>query len=178
MNAAPHLLVTAAIIALVGWRLYARIRRNIGRQHFTPWRSWTSVTLFPLLILLLALALRFRPPLMGTALAGGLVLGVALGLLGLRLTRFESTPEGMFYIPSAHLGVALSLLLVCRIAYRFFAAGGIPGAQQGGSPVSTHMTPLTLVLIGTLAAYYATYALGLLRWSRRSMGTAREGMPP
>lgn len=40
------------------------------------------------------------------------------------------------------------------------------------------MTPLTLVLVGTLAAYYATYALGLLRWSRRSRGTAREGMPP
>jgi hypothetical protein len=178
MNAAPHLLVTAAIIAFVGWRLYARIRRNIGRQHFVPWRSWTSVTLFPLLILLLALALRFKPPLMGTSLAGGLVLGVAVGLLGLRLTRYESTPEGLFYVPSAHLGVLLSTLLVCRIAYRFIVAGGVPDPQQGGSPLSMHMTPLTLVLVGTLAAYYATFALGLLRWSRRSRGTAREGMLP
>ena len=89
------------------------------------------MTLFPLLILLLAFGLRFKPPIMGTALAGGLVLGIALGLLGLRLTRFESTPEGLFYVPSAHLGVALSTLLVCRIAYRFLAAGGLPDAQQG-----------------------------------------------
>lgn len=178
LNAAPHLLVTAAIIALVGWRLYARIRRNIGRQQFTPRRSWASVTLFPLLILLLALGLRFKAPIMGTALAGGLVLGVAMGVIGLRLTRYESTPEGLFYVPSAHIGVLLSTLLVGRIAYRFIVAGGVPDPQHGGSPLSMHMTPLTLVLVGTLAAYYATYALGLLRWSRRNLGTAREGMPP
>lgn len=134
MNAAPHLLVTGAIIALIGWRLYARIRRNIGRQHFTPWRSWTSVTLFPLLILLLALGLRFKAPIMGTSLAGGLVLGVIMGVIGLRLTRYESTPEGLFYVPSAHIGVLLSTLLVCRIAYRFIVAGESPTRSRAARP--------------------------------------------
>ena len=44
---------------------------------------------------------------------------MALGILGLRLTRFETTGEGMLYTPSAHLGIALSTLLVGRIVYRF-----------------------------------------------------------
>ena len=77
-----------------------------------------------------------RYPLTEAASWVGVTLGVALGLLGLRLTRFEITGEGMFYTPSAHLGVALSTLLVGRIVYRFLVSGGAPwsspGAQHSG----------------------------------------------
>jgi hypothetical protein len=34
------------------------------------------------------------------------------------------------------------------------------------------LTPLTLLLVGTLAGYYWTYAVGLLRWSARSRDSA------
>ena len=50
----------------------------------------------------------------------GVVGGAALGRLGLRLTRFEQTPLGLFYTPNAHLGVALSLLFLGRLIYRVF----------------------------------------------------------
>jgi hypothetical protein len=95
----------------------------------------------------------------------------------LRLTCFEVTGEGMFYTPSAHLGVALSTLLVCRIAYRFLNGGGFPGAGSGAPPAPPALTPLTLLLIGTLAGYYCTYAVGLLRWSLRSPSAARAQSP-
>ena len=90
---------------------------------------------------------------------------MALGVLGLRLTRFEATSAGLFYTPSAHLGIALSTLLVCRIAYRFIT-GGFPGAGTADSAPAA-LTPLTLLLVGTLAGYYCAYALGLLRWQAR-----------
>jgi hypothetical protein len=44
----------------------------------------------------------------------------------------------------------------------------LPGASGAAPPPGSTLTPLTLLLVGTLAGYYWTYALGLLRWSARS----------
>lgn len=107
-------------------------------------------------------------------LAGGLVLGVGLGVLGNRLTKFENTPQGLFYTPNAHLGIALSLLLVGRLLYRFVMTG-LPGAGAGGPPPNPMASPLTMGIFGILAAYYVTYAIGLVLWRRR---VAREGSQP
>ena len=123
------------------------------------------MTLFPVALIAVAFGLRFQPPLMGLSLAGGLALGVALGVLGLRLTRFEVARDGLYYVPSAHLGYCLVDIPGRTHPYRYFTAG-VPGTDPG-APVAMHLTPLTLVLIGTLAGYYVTYALGLLRWSRQ-----------
>jgi len=125
-----------AVLALfIGWRVYARVRRLIGRQRSRPWRHWTAAILFPILIALLSLAgLRSAAAL--ASLVTGVAAGIALAVWGLKLTKFEAIPEGLFYTPSAHIGIGL-----------------------------------TLVVFGTLAAYYTTYALGLLRWRR----TVRRG---
>lgn len=172
---APVSFVTVALIAFIAWRVYWKFRRSIGRQRFVAARSWLSVTLLPLLLVVLAVSLRFQPAVLALSLVGGLVLGMALGLVGLRLTRFEVAADGLYYVPSAHLGVALSTLLVARIAYRYVTAstaGGYPGA----APMATHLTPLTLALIGTLVGYYVTYAAGLLRWSARQRRTQPAGL--
>src|SRR5271170_413582 len=105
-----HALVTIAIIALIAWRLQSRMRRMIGRQRLSPVRPWVTMLIFPLLLALLAFAAREQPMLWGY-LACGVAVGIGLGVLGLRLTRFEATTEGLYYTPSAHLGVALSVLL-------------------------------------------------------------------
>jgi hypothetical protein len=172
--AAPQALITLGFLALIAWRMYARIRRNIGRQRLSPRRPWVTVVVFPLVLALLVMSARGQEPLLA-ALGGGVILGVALGLLGLRLTRFEVTPQGRFYTPSAHLGIALSVLVVCRIAYRFMAYG-LPGSQLGNTPQPSPLTPLTLLLVGTLAGYYSAYAIGLLRWSLRT-GSGPAGLP-
>ncbi len=173
---APFSFVTVAILALIAWRAYMRVRRNIGRQHFAPARCWVSVTLVPGIVVLVAFGLRFQPPAMGLSLGGGLALGIALGVLGLRQTRFEVASDGLCYVPSAPLGIALSTLLVGRLLYRLFTAG-VPPSGPGTSPFATHLTPLTLALIGALAGYYAMYAAGLLRWSARHRRAQPAGMP-
>ncbi len=170
-----HALTTAAIIALIAWRLYARIRRNIGRQKFRPARPWITLCVFPLLLVLLGFA-TMTHALSEGSLWAGVAVGVGLGVLGQRLTRFEVTPEGYFYTPSAHLGIALSTLLVCRIAYRFVIIG-VPG-MGGGPPAGQSLTPLTLLLLGTLAGYYCTYAAGLLRWYGRARAEPQTAPPP
>jgi hypothetical protein len=164
-----HIVLTIAFIALIAWRMQARVRRLIGRQHFSRGRSALTLISFPLLIALLSFAPHTQPQ-EGNYLIVGLGLGAVLGLLGLRLTRFEVSAEGRFYTPSAHLGVALSVLLVARLVYRF--ASGAFGAPGAPPPPATGLTPLTMLLIGSLAGYYWCYAAGLMWWSFRSRPVA------
>ena len=161
------LLVPAAIAALVGWRLYSRIKRMVGRQRLSKVRPWVTVSVFPVLALLLGVGSLSHPH-AALALVAGFVAGAALGVYGLRLTKFEQTPLGLFYTPSAHLGIALSLLLIARIGYRAAQLYLAPGATAlaGGSGAFAR-SPLTLLIFGTLVGYYVTYAIGLLRWRRR-----------
>ncbi|HZZ92885.1 MAG TPA: hypothetical protein VFE23_09995 [Usitatibacter sp.] len=157
-----------AFIPLLLWRIYARVRRNIGRQRSRPWRHWFGVTLFPALVLLFALA-AMTQPLAEAALWGGFAGGVVLAFVGLRLTRFERTPEGFFYTPNAYIGVGLSLLLVGRILYRMTQLSGAGGAGSGAyAHPDFARSPLTLLIFGLVAGYYATYAAGLLRQRRKA----------
>ena len=157
-----HLLTVLLVVALVAWRVYARIRRAVGRQRLSTVRPWVTVVVFPLIAVLVLLT-SFLHPMTGAALVAGAAVGIGLGLYGTRLTRFEVTPAGLFYTPNAHLGIALSLLLVLRLGYRFVmlqmnAQQFDPQSMQLGS------SPLTMAIFGTLAGYYVTYAIGLLRW--------------
>jgi hypothetical protein len=158
-------LLASGIAALVGWHLYSRFKRMVGRQRLSKVRPWLTVCLFPLVAALLLVGSLSRPY-ASLALVTGLVAGAALGLYGLRLTKFEATPLGYFYTPNAHLGIALSLLLIARIGYRaaqlYFASGSI---HEG--PATFARSPLTLLIFGALAGYYIAYAIGLLRWKRR-----------
>jgi hypothetical protein len=106
-------------------------------------------------------------PLNAVALVVGAACGIALGVLGLRLTKFEQTTEGLFYTPSAHLGIALSLLLFGRVAYRMYQTYALADQASAGGMNAVTNSPLTLVIFAMLAGYYATYAIGLIRWHRR-----------
>jgi cytochrome b561 len=163
-----HLLIVVAFAALVVWRVYARIRRVVGRQRLSKVRPWITVVAFPLVFLLL-LATSLAHPATGVSALAGALVGAFLGVLGTRLTKFEVTPAGLFYTPNAHLGIALSLLLVLRLAWRFVMLQ-TNGRQFDPQSMQIGSNPLTMAIFGTLAGYYVTYAIGLLRW-RAQVGT-------
>jgi lysylphosphatidylglycerol synthetase-like protein (DUF2156 family) len=161
-----HVVLTIAFVVFIAWRMQVRVRRLIGRQPLKRWRLALTLVFFPVIVALLALAPHAHPR-ENSYLGVGLGLGVVLGMLGLRLSRFEVTPEGKFYTPNAHIGVALSVLLVARLIYRF-AFGGLTGTPPDPGMAGTRLTPLTMMLFGALAGYYCTYAAGLLWWSARA----------
>src|SRR5207253_5732067 len=105
----------------------------IGRQRSKAWRHWTAAVFFPLLIGMLALATLARPAALAI-LAAAVAVGLGLAMWGLSLTRFERTPEGIFYTPNAHIGIALSLLLVARVLYRMFEIATMP-LPRGGAGI-------------------------------------------
>jgi len=161
----PSTLTLCVLVLLIAWRVYARIRRLVGRQRLSRVRPWITLTLFPALVLLLAFAAHSHPERL-LWLAGGLGAGSLLGAYGLRTTRFEPTPQGLFYTPNPYLGVAISLAFVARIAYRFaevYALNPSMPPEIGDFARS----PLTLAVFGLLAGYYIAYAIGLVRWRFR-----------
>ena len=153
-------IVWLVLVPLLLWRLYSRIRRMVGRQRLSKWRARVTLIVFPLLVLMLSLAALTHPERLAV-LALALAAGGALSVDGIRGTRFQAEPGMLYYTPNAHLGIALSLLFVGRIVYRFFevyqGGAGTDGADFARSP-------LTLAIFGLLAGYYIGYAIGLLRY--------------
>lgn len=93
---------------------------------------------------------------------GGLGAGIALGVLGLALSRFEATPRGWYWTPPAWLVLALTVLVAARIAWGIAGAwqrwhGAVPGvgpwAQQAG----------VFAAGGVLLGYALAQAWGLKR---------------
>jgi hypothetical protein len=188
----PFPAATAALLApLVLWRLYMRMRRVIGRQESKLWRHWCAAVFMPLLLAALGwLALPYDAALGGWA--AGTIAGVLLGLWGLRLARFETSPEGWFYTPNMHIGIALSALLIARIAYRavvLYEAGGLPGGAHAMSGAPPHVAiihlivtnPITLGIISLRLGYAAAFGMGLVRWrlaQRQAKEQAAATPPP
>ena len=156
-------IVPAILIPFIAWRFYRRIRANIGRQKFNTARSATILVIFGVVSVLAAYSTFFRLDLL-LAQTGGLLVGVMIGLVGLKLTEFADEAEGRFYTPNSYLGVAVSVLLIGRIAYRFFVLYTLdPAAQREMSGLG--QSPLTLGLFGLTAGYYVAYHVGLLaKW--------------
>jgi len=172
MHSLPETFGFAGVAALVAWRVYARIRRMVGRQRLSRYRAPITLGIYALLLVLVALPSLSHPERLWW-LPAGLACGVALGVFGLRHTRFEAVRgEGFFYTPNAHLGIGLSLLFVARIAYRIYEVYAGDLAAPHGT-VGFAQSPLTLAVFGLLAGYYISYAAGLLRWRARVLRAKR-----
>jgi hypothetical protein len=172
---APNFLPFLFIVPIIIWRMYSRIKRNIGRQTLGKWRPWVTLTIFPVIVILISLG-AISQPMRLLAMAGGMVAGAVLGVFGTRHTKFENTPEGIFYTPNAHIGIALSVIFLGRVVYRMFQLYSLdPNAQP--NPNDFASSPLTLSIFGLLAGYYVTYAIGLIRFQHavRATGAADPG---
>lgn len=158
-------LVPALVVPFIAWRVYVRFKRNVGRQPFKPRRLAVRIGFFSLITALLALATLNHLPALG-GLAGGLVAGAALAFVGLKLTRFELTPEGEFYVPNTYIGIGLTLLLVGRIAYRVMVLY-VSSPTMEGPPPGLFQSAATLVVFGLSAGYFIAYNTGLLVRGKR-----------
>jgi hypothetical protein len=172
----PSTIGLLALLALLSWRAYKRFKRMVGRQRLSKRRPWITLAVFPLLILLLSYGARAEPERVGWMI-GGVAAGALLAVYGLSRTRFEPTPQGLFYTPNAHVGIILSLLFIARIVYRLVEISFVdPATPRDASAFAR--SPLTLAVFGLLAGYFIAYAVGLLRWRIRVMEAKRRREAP
>lgn len=156
-------LTTIALIILAPvlvWRVYSRVKSRMERQRSIVSRHYTALLAFFAMVAVPASEL--TDPLKLAALAGGLAAGLALGVYGLRSTRFEDTSEGYFFTPNARLGILVAMALVARVLYL-----GVEIYMNKGSSLPTPKftdSPLTMFTVGLTAGYFGMYSAGLLRW--------------
>ncbi len=159
----------ALVVSFVAWRVYVRVRRNIGRQPWQPKRLVGRAIFFGVVSALYALAILATNPSMFTALLAGMALGAPLALWGLHLTEFSATPEGEYYTPNLWIGLTLTLLFASRLAYRMigFYAGSI---SRDATAPAFFQSPLTIALFGLTAGYYVAYNMDIVRRGRKILG--------
>jgi hypothetical protein len=160
---------------LIPLMIYRRLRRSFGRQPLRPKRMTFRMIILAVLGASLApAALRSAGFLAGEA--AGAALGAAFAIWGAKRTRFLTQNAQLYYVPHTYAGIAVSLLVVGRIAYRFvqiYSAGGFvsAGAGPGGSPPAAApaaivQSPLTVGILFVLIGYYLCY-YGWLLWKAK-----------
>jgi hypothetical protein len=161
--------------ALMAWSIYRRVRRNIGRQPLRPNRSIVRLVILSLVSLgVIAVGVLLNLKILA-GFGGGLLPGVLLGFLGLKLTRFETTEEGHFYIPDTRIGVALSVLLTGRLIYRMIVLNDMtmaPNHPPAGQ------SPLTYLIVGLTCGYYIVYSIGLIIHAHDRIKQQNAAVPP
>ena len=162
----PQALVPALLVPLIGYRIYRRFRTSFGRQPVQTKRMIVRVVILSAVATALVLVSLSQPMLVGSA-AIGLALGGIAGVVGLRLTQFEHTPEGDFYTPNPYIGGTLSAILVARLVYRFFIVFPAMQTAAAGNPYAgSKQSPLTLAILMVTVGYYVTYFTGILLKAR------------
>ena len=182
-----HLASYLIMLPLLAWIVWRRVSRTFGRQPVQRKRMIARVVLFSVIGAALALS-GFHQLALAEGLLGGMLIGGAIGLVGLRLTRFEIDPvKGDCYLPNVWIGALLMVLLLGRLAWRLMVMWpqlqhGFAAANTAGGtvqPMSPGSSPLTMMVIGVLVGYYIVYYSGVLIHHRRFQkmqlaGTAAE----
>jgi hypothetical protein len=161
---------------LIPLALYRRFRRTFGRQPLVPARMIVRIAIF----LLLAVALTLSPRRFLLQELGGVIVGAALALWGASRTRFETENGRRYYIPHTYTGIAVTLLFVGRLIYRFTQSSALGAAGDSattGGPKAAIQSPLTIGIFFVLIGYYVCYYSWVL-WKSRHITTADLEVPP
>jgi hypothetical protein len=165
-NAISLVLLVIAVLYMI----YRRGRALLTRQKIQPTSMLLRVGLFLLLGVVVLIFALGDPLTLGGAILG-LILGVGIAWIGLRLTLIETLPDGTYYTANKYIGLAVFAVFLLRFVYKIAttittvsALSQQPGALRGGNPLAQiGGDPLTtgayFLLIGYYVCYYAVLLL-------------------
>jgi hypothetical protein len=188
MHSTSSQIVPFVFAALVVWSIYRRLRRSFGKQRLRPVQMGVRIGLFVLIGGLLLPSVIHSSVYLASleSLLGGLLAGVALAVWGASRTRYLREQGQLFYVAHTYSGLAVSLLFIGRLVYRFVQVYSLQSAAQGGGAAATAAggpnpgfalasmvsTPLTLGLFYVLVGYYVCY-YSVVLWKSKHL-TAEE----
>ena len=171
------LLLPAVLIALMPLILIQRYRVGTARRMARRWMATFNVLLMAVsafCFLATAALTAVWVPYAFTGAAAGVVLGAALGVVGLVLTRWESTAATLHYTPNRWLVLMVTSIVSARVLYGVWRSWTV--AQAGVSGMAVMLAfgiPESLAAGGTVIGYYTAYALGVRRriiaWQHRAL---------
>ena len=164
-------LLPVVLIALMPLILIQRYRIGSARRLARPWMATLNfwVMLFSAICFLTGAAVtQIWVANALTGAAAGLVLGLALGLAGLALTRWEPTPATLHYTPNRWLVLVVTFVVSARVLYGLWRSWTVAEAGIYGTPMIVAFgVPESLAAGGTVIGYYMAYSAGVRRRVRR-----------
>jgi hypothetical protein len=171
------LLAIVASIVLMPLTLVQRYRVGTSRRQARGWLTAINAVGFALSAAMLlagaAITNIWLPQAFVHAL-GGVAFGCVLGLVGLQLTRWETTSAELHYTPNRALVLGIMLVITARLLY------GLWRSWHAFDTASDHEAWLvqsgaagSLAAGGVVIAYYLTFWMGVgrrLRRHRRARG--------
>ena len=155
------------LVPLLVWRIYSRLKKLVARQKSQLWRHRLVAFGVTALIVFLATTTKFDIlPL--SSLGAGVLAGGWLGVLGIKLTRFEQVGKDYYFTQHRYLGLAITMLFIARLLYRGMEIYLNTRLDVPVPPPPFGQSPLTMAAYGMVTGYYAAYAWGLLRWRQRN----------
>jgi hypothetical protein len=175
---APHLTMPLMMIPLLAFAVWRRVRSQFGSQPIRRKKMTVRIVIFAVLGVLVMAASLHDMRLLG-GLAGGAIAGAALGLIGLRFTRFLVDPvKGDCYVPNPYIGTLVTVLFLARLFYRYAMVYPQMQDASGATPPihgpAIGQSPLTLAMFGLLVGYYVCYFAGLLIHHQRLLRSRPE----
>ena len=165
------LLALLILIALIPLSLVQRYRVGTSRQRARGWLATINLTghgLSAVLFLAGAALTTIWVPGAFTYAAAGFAAGLVLGMIGLRLTRWEHTAGGLHYTPNALLVLAVMLVVTGRVLYGLWRAWETWRAGLRGESWFVEAGLATAMAAGAVVlGYYLAYWIGVRRRYRR-----------
>ena len=165
------LVVILAAIVLTPLAIVQRYRLGTARRRARSWVAAINAAGLALSALLFlagaAVTSLWIPNTFSHALAG-LLGGLALGLVGLALTRWEGSPGGWYYTPNRWLVLAITLIVAARVAFGFWRSWNAwQSTDDYASWAAASGASGSLAAGAVVLGYYLIYWLGVRRRVRR-----------
>ena len=164
-------LLPLLFVILLPFSIVQRYRVGTARRLGRPWVATLNVFFIALSVLIFTWAsalMNFWVPNAFLSALAGLVGGVLLGLLGLKLTRWEPTARALHYTPNRPLVLLITIGVAARILYSFWR--GWEAWQTAGTDTSwlaASGAAGSLAVGAIVLGYYFTYWLGVARRVKR-----------
>lgn len=158
------LVVLALWLVLLPLSLWQRYRFGKARRRAWPWlvrlNAWLLLLSAVVFIGTMGITNYWWPGAFAYA-GAGIAAGAGLGGVGLLLSRFERTPQGLFFTPNAWLILALTIIVAARIAMGFVELWRYWQGRESLSliPIVDHASLFSVA--GLLIGYYLVYTWGL-----------------
>jgi hypothetical protein len=167
------LLIPIVVVMVMPLLLIQRYRAGKARRQARSWVATVNLAVMTLSAGFFLISAAFSTIWVPDALKGaalGLLAGLALGVLGLFMTRWEVQGRGLHYTPNSWLVLLITSIVAARVMYGLVRSLVVAQAGVSGAALVTAFgVPQSLAAGGTVIGYYLAFNAGL-RWRVRRNG--------
>jgi hypothetical protein len=171
--------VFALAVLAIPISLMQRYRAGSARRTAREWVATVNLIMIcfstGIFLYVAALTSFLWVPRAFTCSLAGFATGAILGLLGLALTRWELTPEGLYYTPNRWLVLTITLVVTTRLLYGFWRGWQAWGATGSESSWLESVGVAGSMAVGAVVlGYYFSYAIGVRHRLARRIAVGRR----